>query len=77
MNCTDDVDSKAAAEQIAVPWCFSHTFLHYIQNGKLLKLTQVTDEKQLFQAEWYEEGNTGNEGIALSRHKTLWWKEHS
>lgn len=44
-----------------------HTFLHCIQNGKLLTLAWVTDEKQLFQAEWYEKGGTGNEGIALAR----------
>lgn len=44
-----------------------HTFLHCIQNGKLLTLAWVTDEKQLFQAEWYEKRGTGDEGIALAR----------
>lgn len=43
-----------------------HMFLYYVQNGKL-RLAQVTDKKQMFEAEWCAKGNTDNEGIALSR----------
>lgn len=57
-----------------------HTFLYYIQNGKL-RLAQVTDKKQMFEVEWCEKGNNDNEGIAFSRpwsqgKASLWLKEH-
>lgn len=56
-----------------------HIFLYYIPNGQL-RIAQVTDKKQMLEAEWYEKGNTDNEGIVLpwawSQGANLWLKEH-